>query len=345
MTDPWYIASARACTAHGDTPATLYSATANFQRNARLSDALTIDLEGQQVRCWTIGVDDDIVLNATYRAMQLGARALKRLHDDTLDDWQPYTLALTLSERAPLHTLDLNAVREALCRALRQETAYPLAEWAQQAPMVWLRNEQDWQALNEHEQVVWLSADALINPGTLTAFKGHSFANELYPEGLIPGEAAAALQLVKRSNPSLPTLSWEGHDLEFFDANAPPWSQIHPATEGLVNHLPLDASTQAAWHRWLDDYMLDPAVDIEQRNWLGASLGYLDAAGAALGIVCALGRLALPLPALQRFWVIDRKPTGRYRLARLEAPQPSSNASQTPEHMPEQQEPSVKEPS
>lgn len=324
MTDPWYIATARACTANGATPAALYSATANFQRKARFSDALTVDLEGQQQRIQIISVDDETVLNATYRAMQLAARALKRLYDDTVNDWQPYTLALTLSHRSPFHRLDPETVRGGLRRALALEYAYILDKWVEKAPMVWLRTEQDWHALNEHEQVIWLSADALINPQALTALKGHPFANELYPEGLILGEAAAAIQLHKRQNGSLPTLSWEGHDIASLDAHAPPWCQIDPASEGLVNHFPLDPQTQATWYRWLDDYKLDPAVDIEQRHWLGAGLGYLDAAGAALGIVCALGRLALPLPALQRFWVIDRQPTGRYRLARLEAPRPSS---------------------
>ena len=324
MTDSWYIATARASTAQGETPATLYSAVANFKRNAQLNDALSIELEGQQVRCWTNGVDDDGSLNATFRAMQLAARALKRLHDDTVDDWQPYTLALTLSQRAPFHRLNLDSAREALCRALTQEAAYTQAVWAEQAPMVWLRTEQDWHALNDHEKVVWLSADALINPQTLSAFRDHRFANELYPEGLILGEAAAAMQLVKQTSQPLPSLVWEGHDNEPPDTAAPPWNRVDPAAEGLINHLPLDAETQAAWYRWLDDGQLDPVTDLEQRHWLGANLGYLDAAGAALAIVCALGRLALPLPKLQRFWVIDRRPTGRYRLARLEAPQSSS---------------------
>ncbi|WP_028672269.1 hypothetical protein [Saccharospirillum impatiens] len=330
----WSIKAAHACTARGSDPASLWASAAGFQAVIQPEPNLSQFVEDQALASLTSPAGGDYQPNDVIRSQSLAASLLAGWKEPL--PTSNVTLALTLGRPGEGYRggQRVEQLRAGLVAALRIAGAPHWAEWCSAATLASIDCPQDWERISRSSSaavqpdILWLSADSLINPGALKQL-GDRVSNEQFTDGLVLGEGASVLwlqPLPQASNHPLAQLTLHTCTIAELNAEQSPLSSIDPNREGLVNHALTDPKSQTQWYRWLDTYPEADALTEPQHNWLTAGLGYLGSAGWSLGILAALGRLPMPCPPVNRVQALHQMPAGHWFLATLEPANPASES-------------------
>lgn len=323
MPDTWTLQAARACTGAGNTPAAVYATATtrkgNIQKSSlEASDCLFLPFQGLELPCFVCPADDDQEENGLIRSLQLAGRALAELQQPKFPWPQETVLALSLNKvYLANHKAALETARGQLVNQLYVQGDIALAQWCAQATLAEVNRPEDWRQLEHTDSVLWLSADSLLNTATVKRLNTR-IATQYFDDGLVLGEAATALWLTRAPEAGRPTLDVHGETLAELDRRQAPLDSVQPYLEGLVAHLDGGTDHQAAWRQWLGQYDENSPYYWEQHEQITLGFGYVGTAGPGLCVVCALGRLQMPCPPIDRQWLVHQSLEPGYSLMTLD---------------------------
>ncbi|MEJ2044730.1 MAG: hypothetical protein P8X74_21000 [Reinekea sp.] len=306
----WYIKAARACTGQGSTPTQIYAGVQTLGSNIQLNPAITVEFEGVNTPSLTCPMNEQGLTPSLNRCAKLAAYALTEL-----DTELPETAALALQIGT---TQNQDSFLETLADELAELGQFHLVHWVETIEIIAIQKPEDWQQLKPFDQVIWLNADHLINTKFIQSLS-HRIANEIYPEGIVAGEAASVLWLSKNAaNSDCPVLTVHLSAVTQLSQTEEWIPDCEPSQCLLINSVSSEPKQQSAWFQWVSKYETDIPYKEAPQLWLARSFGYLGAASAGIGVLCALGYLNLPVATTSTALVVDLQLASQYHFYQIE---------------------------
>ncbi|WCN14274.1 hypothetical protein GV054_15390 [Marinomonas mediterranea] len=334
----WYIKAASACTGQGVTPAQIYAGVQTTSSRVVPCSSLTVNFEGVVTSSLVCPVNDDVIEPGS-RCAVLAAQALSEFAKTC--DVMPMEGAIALQLGS---TVQHDTFMEDLDNALFQLGLRDIGDRLDSLEKVLLNQPEDWSKLEAFEEVIWLSVDSLLNRTSIDVLEDY-IANEIYPEGIVPGEASAILWLSKfnegmsnidkanmdnNQEESYKNRSYADEHCARLTVYQNSWhrldelhsdhAEIEPLQHLMVNSVSALPKQQSAWYQWIGRLKLADTQAIEQAPhlWLARSFGYVGVASAGIGVLCALGYLTLPLATTTSAWLVDAQLPQGYHLYKIE---------------------------
>ncbi len=304
----WYIKAARACTGQGSTPGQIYAGVQTLGSTVSLNSAILVEFEGVNTPILACPVNEQGLTPSLNRCAKLAAYALTEL-----DTVFPVRTALALQIGT-----NQSSFLEQLANELAELGQFYLIDWLETIDIIAIQKPEDWQQLQPFEEVIWLNADHLINSQFAQSLR-HRIANEIYPEGIVAGEAASVFWLSKhaadRDYPVLTVHNRVVNQLAKMEEWVP---NCNPSQCLLINSVTSEPKKQSTWLQWVSKYENESPHEEPPQLWLARSFGYLGAANVGIGVLCALGYLNLPTATTSSALVTDLQLSSHYHLYQIE---------------------------